>query len=360
MKNQSRKTKLAERIVRSGGEVVKIGIDLHARQAVLVVQVDGSVPMRALKMKPGEVGVLVSELLRGGLEVHACYEAGPCGYGLYRQLKQLGAECYVVAPVKLSDGRQQKTDSLDARALTERLDRYASGNKKAFSAVRVPSMQEEERRSQYRYREQLKKSVQQWASRGKSLLLSQGYVVSGKWWGPRKWVQLREALPKWLEEQLEQMREILLQMDKQQQACKRAIEESVKKPIPLGVGKLSWAVIESEVCDWNRFNNRREVSSYTGLCPGIHQSGGSARTLSINRQGNARLRGMLVEMVWRLLRWQPDYPGVRKLQQGMVKGAARKKLVVAAARQLAVDLWRLATGQSTPEKLGLLLALPPG
>jgi hypothetical protein len=61
-------------------------------------------------------------------------------------------------------------------------------------------------------------------------------------------------------------------------------------------------------------------------------------------------------MVWRLMIWQPQYPPVRRLASGLVKGKrARKRLVVQAARRLAIDLWRLSTGQTTPEKLGLIM-----
>ena len=72
----------------------------------------------------------------------------------------------------------------------------------------------------------------------------------------------------------------------------------------------------------------------------------------------SRVRAMLVEMVWRMIRWQPEYRALRKWMPvlGDAKGsaAARKKAVVAVARQLAVDLWRLFTGQTTAENLGLI------
>lgn len=61
--------------------------------------------------------------------------------------------------------------------------------------------------------------------------------------------------------------------------------------------------------------------------------------------------------MWRLVRWQPDYPPVKALVAGLLKGAARRKLAVAAARKLAVDLWRLATSQTTPERPGLNAAM---
>ena len=79
---------------------------------------------------------------------------------------------------------------------------------------------------------------------------------------------------------------------------------------------------------------------------------------SVNKSGNPRVRAMLVEMVWRMIRWQPEYHALRKWMPvlGDAKGSAtaRKKAAVAVARQLAVDLWRLFTGQTTAEKLGLI------
>ena len=138
-----------------------------------------------------------------------------------------------------------------------------------------------------------------------------------------------------------------------------AIQEAGRKgKIPKGVGPLSFEVLRREVGDWSRFNNRRQVSSYTGLCPREHSSGGKRRGGSVNKSGNPRVRAMLVEMVWRMIRWQPGYHALRKwmgvLGDATRSAAARKKAIVAVARQLAVDLWRLFTGQTTAENLGLI------
>jgi len=79
---------------------------------------------------------------------------------------------------------------------------------------------------------------------------------------------------------------------------------------------------------------------------------------SINRCGNRIVRWTLVEMVWRLMIWQPHYGPVRQLAAGLVKSKrAKKRLVVMAARRLAIDLWRLETGQTTAQKLGLIMQL---
>ena len=106
--------------------------------------------------------------------------------------------------------------------------------------------------------------------------------------------------------------------------------------------------------------NRRQVASYTGLCPGIHTSDGKGREGSINRCGNRAVRTALVELVWRLARWQPDYKPVQALiDQSALSPRRRRKHAVAAARRLAIDLWRLATKQTTPQKLGLNAAFVP-
>ncbi|MBL9152826.1 MAG: IS110 family transposase [Verrucomicrobiales bacterium] len=116
-----------------------------------------------------------------------------------------------------------------------------------------------------------------------------------------------------------------------------------------------------EVGDWSRFTNRRQVSSYPGLCPREHRSGGKRRGGSDSKKGNPRVRAMLVEMVWRMIRWQPNYHRMKKWAPALGDPgrnvAARKKAVVAIARQLAVDLWRLFTGQTTADKLGLIVTV---
>jgi len=125
--------------------------------------------------------------------------------------------------------------------------------------------------------------------------------------------------------------------------------------IPKGLGELTLALADAEVCDWNRFVHRKAPSSFTGSCPSEHTSRGIQRTGHIDRHGNARLRTLLVEAVRRLPRWQPTWHAWRKLlQQGSAAVRLTKKRVVALARQLAVDLWRVRTGRCSWAELGLL------
>lgn len=355
--NKTNVEKLLKRLLDAKADAVKLGMDVHARDVVVCVQVDGARPQRPQRMCAEEVVMLVRALVESGLRVYCCYEAGPCGYELHRRLSAVGATNYVVAPQVLTDGRNQKTDGLDATALTDQLDRYVRGNAKAFTVVRVPSEEEEQLWVQGRLREQLKSDRNRWAAQGRSLLLAQGYHVMGAWWTKRRWETLKPTLPGWLVTELETIRVVLLVVDEQEKARRKALEATAPKELPKAVGALTWVLLAREICRWDRFKNRRQVSSYTGLCPGVQQSGRRRRDGCINRYGNPRVRALLIELVWRLARWQPDYKPVRVLRERLVTGAARRKCAVAAARKLAVDLWRLATNQTTPQKLGLIVPM---
>src|SRR6266446_4484613 len=121
---------------------------------------------------------------------------------------------------------------------------------------------------------------------------------------------------------------------------------------------MTSVVIDREIGNWDRFRNRRQVGSYTGLCPGEYSSGKTRLQSCVTKHGNPRLRAALVELAWRLVRFQPNYKPVGKWRQTLRQGAlatkaARKTAIVAVARQLAVDLWRIRTGRVSAEALGL-------
>jgi len=295
----------------------------------------------------------VAKQQRLAREVFTCYEAGAFGYHLHRKLAAMGVTNYVVQPQDWDErGKGVKNDRLDAMALCQRLDRYTRGNRKAFSIVRVPSEDEERDRAFTRQRQQIVRERQRLQAMGRSLLSSHGIHVTGKWWTGKTWKLIGEEAPKWVIERLKVLTRLIAPMEAEEKAMTEAIQEKgAERQIPRGVGPLSFEVLRREVGDWSRFTNRRQVSSYTGLCPREHSSGGKRRGGSVSKKGNPRVRAMLVEMVWRMMRWQPDYQGLKKwlpvLGDPGRSAAARKKAIVAIARQLAVDLWRLFTGQTT-------------
>ena len=304
-------------------------------------------------------------LVARGHRVAAVYEACGFGFGLQRALSALGVECHVVAPCRLDErGERVKTDGRDAAALCQRLSRYVDGNRRELAIVRVPSEEEERLRAEHRQRESLVLARTRLAAQGRALIVNhtgepqRPAHIPARWWRAAGWKTLASTLPAWLCQRLEVLRPVLAILDRQIAALTGTLEEAAPPGLPAGQGKMTGTVLTREVCDWRRFSNRRQVSSYTGLCPGEYSSGGKRTTGSVTKHGNPRLRAALVEMAWRMVRFQPCYPPVAKriliLGKGAkATGAQRKKAIVAVARQLAVDLWRLHTGRCTAAQLGL-------
>jgi transposase len=262
----------------------------------------------------------------------------------------------VVAPQRWDErGRRVKTDKRDARELVDRLDRYLRGNTNAFSVVRVPTVEEEQRRALVRQRGAVLKERNRCVLRGHGLLLAQGVRAASGWWRPALWPKFAASLPPWLAEQAGLWQAQALNFERELKVMNAKVcSLSEGKVIPKGIGALTAALLESEVLDWHRFKNRRQVASYTGLCPSEHSSGNQRKQGAISKHGNPRVRHQLVEAVWRLEMWQPDYPPIQKLKEQRGQ-RSRKRAAVAAARRLAIDLWRIQTGQCPAQKLGLRL-----
>jgi len=306
------------------------------------------------------------------------YEAGPFGFHLHRQLIALGIECLVVVAQNWDERHKKtKTDKIDARQIVLNLDRYLAGNTRALAVVRVPTLSEEIARDLSRERDQFKKDRNRMINRGHALLRRYGMRNLGRWWEDGA---LEELQPRLLEqfpdqadgEQLanrlisqmgdyaEQIAQLALRLEDLTQELEEASQQRQPERVK-GLGHLSLEKMQREVCDWNRFANRRQVASYTGLCPGRNESGGRGTGLSVNKCGNPRLREALVELAWLIVRFQPDYIRLKRWKGMLGKASkapawARKKAIVAVARQLAVDLWRIFTGRAQPEDLGLKMA----
>jgi len=341
----------------SSRAVIKLGIDVHQAYYVVVKQEGGTNPKPAQRFRKEAFLLWVAKLKSQGSEVHAVYEACGFGFGLQRQLSALGITCQVVCPQKLDErNKRVKTDGLDAKALCLKLDRFLQGNRDALALVRIPTEEEEQKRAIHRQREQLVKAGKRLEAQGRSLMVNHGMEGVSNWWKARTFAQL--SVPEWMKELLSNMQPILLALQEKIQGLTQQLQAAAGAGQRRGFGALSSVVIDREVGNWNRFNNRRQVGSYTGLCPGEYSSGNTRVQSGVTKHGNPRLRAALVETAWRLVRFQPDYKAVRKWRQTLAKGAlatkaARKKAIVAVARQMAVDLWRIRTGRVQADALGL-------
>jgi transposase len=337
--------------------VIKLGIDVHQDFYVVVMQEGGTNPKPAQRFAKGAFLHWAAKLQSQGGEIHAVYEACGFGFGLQRALTALGIECHVVCPQKLDErNKRVKTEGLDAKALCLKLDRFVQGNRDALAIVRIPTEEEEQKRAIPRQREQLVKARKQLEAQGRSLLVNHGFEPMTSWWKPCTFALL--SVPEWMKELLSNSQPILVVLQEKIRALTQQLQAAAGTSQPRGVGALSSVVIDREIGNWNRFNNRRQVGSYTGLCPGEYSSGNTRLQSCVTKHGNPRLRAALVESAWRLVRFQPNYKPVLKWRQTLAQGAlatkaARKKAIVAVARQLAVDLWRIRTGRVEAKALGL-------
>jgi transposase len=347
----------AEQVASTKPQTLKLGLDVHAETIVVVRIFDQSGPQPAQKFTPVKFLEWVKKQVGLAVAVHSCYEAGPFGYGLHRHLVALGVHNVVAQPVCLDERHTGvNDDKRDARELALRLDRYVAGNPHALATVRVPTPEEEQKRIESRQREQLRREVQRVASQGRSLLLTQSHHTKNNWWQGAHWERLHVKLPGWLVARLEIFRTVLQTLSDTLAVATQQLAATAPAVRPKGLGGLTHAVIEREVGDWTRFANRRQVGSYTGLCGGISASGKSSHLLPITKHGNARLRTALIELAWRLVLWQPECKLVKQWQPVLgrpkVNKGARKKAIVAIARQMAVDLWRWKTQRAEPSAFG--------
>jgi transposase len=180
---------------------LKLALDVHLLQHVVAIQYEGSSPKPPQRFTPQGLLAWVQKHVAQGWRVISCYEAGPFGYGLHRQLTALGVTNYVMRPRNWDEQHKRvKTDRTDALAMLNSLDRFVAGNPHALALVRVPAEAEERQRSQSRLRQSLKGDLKLIAQRGRGLALQYGHRLKGKWYGARNWPRL--ALPDWLLELL--------------------------------------------------------------------------------------------------------------------------------------------------------------
>lgn len=269
---------------------------------------------------------LVNRLTRDGHELEFCYEAGPTGYGLYRELRVLGLSCMVVAPslIPVRQGDRVKTDRRDALRLAQLL---RAGE---LTAVWVPSENDEALRDLVRAREDAKEDLKRAHQRLLKFLLRQD-IRSPK--GIRNWTSRHQewlnAL-KWenpnhniiFQEYLHNITEIEGRLKRLEAAIHDNATESEHAPVIQalqtlrGVAEATAVGLVAEVGKFSRFRNPRQLMAYAGLVPKEHSSGATRWQGSITKSGNPHLRWIVGEAAWSY-RYRPAIKGdIKRRQQG--------------------------------------------
>jgi transposase len=336
---------------------LKLGLDVHLDSIMAVAQRDHAALQAPRKFTPEQLVLQVQKWVAEGWVVYAVAESCGFGFVLHRRLVEAGAQSFLITPMALNG--QRKTNKLDARALCVRLSRWVDGNQDELTPIRIASEAEQRARETTRRRKFLSEEIRCLANRGHGQVAEYCHQkLPPRWWGARTWKKLGTTLDSWILSVLEKLREIILVIEAQVTVLLAELALRVAGPArPKGLGELSLVTLDAEICDWKRFYNRKQVGSYTGCCPGEHSSGDKRQVGGIDRMGNGRVRALLVEAVWRFLKWQPGWKAAQKMKTKLAAGTAmKKKTVVALARQLAVDLWRWRTGRNTMEELGWVAA----
>ena len=364
MYNDNNKTSKTNKV-----NLIKLSADVHKGNYKVSRQVGDQNIQPTQVFEPEEAFNWAIKQLDLAERVVFCYEAGFSGFSLARRLQSRGVEPIVMCPQSLDERcKRVNTDKRDARAIAGRLDRYLAGNTEALVKVRIPTEKEEDERALSRQRDQMMKARKQFEAQGRGLLHYKGLKCPAYWWRCsdsdwQKRVQ-EQCWPDAIVELLQVYRRMAVAADKEVAALTLKIEQAAQAylppsmpKLPSGFGELSMEIVRREICDWHRFKNRRNVGSFFGMCCAESSSGNQQAQGSITKTGNGRCRHALVELAWRALQFQPDYRVVKKFKPRIEKTKARsvmrKKLIVAMARQIGVDLWRLYTGQTTMAKLGL-------
>ena len=354
--------------------ITHVALDAHKKEHRVCMMLPGEKSVRefSVKNQPREIKRMVKRIAKQAPgPIRMCYEAGPCGFALQRQIVAAGASCVVAAPslIPVKPGDRVKTDRRDARKL---LELFRAG---LLTEVHPPTEEEEAVRELCRCREAVKQA--QTAARhqlSKFLLRHAMIYTEGSQWTEKhlRWLRgltfenplNRMVFADYLEE-VERRSERLKALD-------QALEEvAQRKPYATPVGWLrcfrgidtvTAMSLVAELFGFERFSSARDLMSYLGLTPSEDSSGEKRRQGAITKAGNSRVRRLLIEAAWHQRHWPVTSKALRKRREGQpawviqIADRAKKRLhkrywwlvgqgklpklaVTAVARELVGFLW---------------------
>ncbi|HSK68335.1 MAG TPA: IS110 family transposase [Candidatus Limnocylindria bacterium] len=306
--------------------------------------------------------------------VASCYEAGRDKFWLHRALVAHGISNEVIESASIEVPRQKrraKTDGIDGRSLLRLLWRYHNGEREALRTVRVPTEEAEDQRELHRELATTKKDRTQVVNRIRGLLAGHGVVLQKLDNLPAQLEHVRlwdgKPLARGIKDRLlrewrkvaqltEQIREIAAERRRLLKEAKDEATECARKLMQVrAIGENAAWIFSTEFFAWRDFQNRRQVGGLAGLTGTPYQSGVVNREQGISKAGNRWVRGIVIEIAWLWLRYQPQSELSRWYERKYGHGNSRLRRIgiVALARKLLIELWRyLQTG--TPPAGALL------
>jgi transposase len=355
-----------------------VGLDVH-KESITVAYAPEQRGAEIISLGPigtrqSDIDKLVRMLLSRCRNLVFVYEAGPCGYWLYRYLTKKGQTCRVVAPslIPKRSGDHVKTDRRDAVVLARTM---RAGD---LTFVYVPKVEDEAIRDLTRAREDAMKDLSSAKRRLKSFLLRQDIRYEGRAnWGPAHLRWLGEVTCQTPSQQIV-FQEYVRAISERHERVER-IEIELRdqvdgwrmKPVVVaiqalrGVAFITAATLIAELGDITRFENPKQLMGYLGLTPSEHSSGRKRKLGGITKSGNSHARRVLVEGAWsyrfparvsRLLRqrlelvpqdiqdisWKAQVRLCKRYRKLSASGKHTNKVIVAIAREMAAFVWAIA------------------
>ena len=316
-------------------------------------------------------------------EVRCCYEAGPTGYALQRQLRAAGLGCTVIAPslTPVKPGVHIKTDRRDARKLAEL---FRAG---LLTEVHPPSESDEALRDLCRCRDDVRVDLLRARHRLSKFLLRRHciYRQTKHHWGTRHWAWLEELRfdDPMSQATFDSYMLAVQQLEERQAQLDRQLEEfggrdPYREPVAWlrcfkGIDTVTAVCLVAELHDFRRFRSARELMSYVGLVPSECSSGEYQRRGAITKAGNRHVRRLLVEAAWHhrfrpalsapLKRRREGQPArvlaiADRAQERLAaryrrmtgRGIIAPKAIVAMARELTGYIWALLHPAAAPTR----------
>lgn len=355
-----------------------VGLDTHKDTiAVAIADASGGKPRfyGEIANTPAALSKLMKDVSPNGEAASYCYEAGPCGYGIYRQISDWGHDCSIVAPslIPTKPGDRVKTDRRDCENLA-RLHRVAE-----LTPVWVPDQEQEAMRDLVRAREDMKHLERQARQRLSAFLLrhGQGYDSKKSKWTQAYWrwlEHIRFAHPVQqvvLQEYIDSVKQQHQRVAELEQAMSQALATWSLAPVVKGLMALRGCrlitamTIMAELGDITRFDSPRQLMSYLGLVPSESSSGPKTRRGGITKTGNGHVRRVLVEAAWcyrfparktaqiqrraeqasdgvQAVAWKAQKRLCGRYQALTKRGLLPQKTCTAIARELAGFIWAIA------------------
>lgn len=360
-----------------------VGLDVHKETIAVALAAGGARgEVRVygeIANRPSAIKRLLGKLTQQGSELRLCYEAGPCGYGIQRQLTALGHDCEVVAPslIPRRPGDRIKTDRRDAIKLA-RLHRAGE-----LTAVWVPDPAHEAMRDLVRARLAAVRALRRARQQLSGFLLRQGRHYGRKAWtqAHRRWLagQRFEATAHYIV-----IEDLIATVEAAEERRDRLSEEVGKllgdwslAPVVRalqslrGMAMVNAATLVAELGDITRFDTPSQLMAYLGLVPSEHSSGQTRRQGGITKAGNGSARRALVEAAWsyrfpprvsrelsirqqglpRAIRdtaWKAQLRLCRRYRRLADSGKMHTIVTTAIARELAGFVWDIARQTQLP------------